>query len=222
MMFTLDELKELVREARKRANGRNFTQSFELYLALDSKRIDKGDVQLNEVIHLPHRPSRTPRIAFIGGGDLAIRARDAGVDTIIPAEGIDRLSTNRREARKLIREHDFFIAEASLMPKIGRALGRFLGPRGKMPLPLTLNAPIDAIIERLRSSVRIRSRGQFSLSAKIGDEEMEDEEMAENASTILNALTEKLPQGERAIKKILIKLTMGKPVERELAVVKRK
>ncbi len=221
-MLTLDELKELVRKAREKTDGRNFTQSFELYIALDSKRTNKGDVQLNEVIHLPHEPSKAPRIAFIGGGDLAIRARDAEVDMIVPVEGIDRLSTNRREARKLVREYDFFIAEASLMPKIGRALGRFLGPRGKMPIPLTLNAPINVIIERLRSSVRIRSRGQFSLSAKIGDETMDDEEIAENALTILNALTEKLPQGERTIKKIVIKSAMGRPVEREVATVKRK
>lgn len=215
-MIDATRLKELISSARKNSKKRNFTQSFEMYIVLDSKRVSKEDIQLNEVIHLPNKFTKQPRVAFLGSGDLALRARNLGVH-VVPPEEIDRLSTNKREARKLARGYDFFIAEASLMPRIGRALGRFLGPRGKMPMPLTVASPIETIVERLRSSVRIRSRGQFSLSAKIGDEGMPDDKIAENAVALLNSLKDKLPLGEKSIKKIVIKTTMGRPVEEMIA-----
>jgi LSU ribosomal protein L1P len=47
----------------------------------------------------------------------------------------------------------------------------------------------------------------------VGDEGMSDEEIADNAMAVLEALRNKLPQGERAIRKVVVKATMGKPVE---------
>ena len=220
-MLSVGELEKLVRDARGKSGRRNFTQAFELYIVLDSRRVRKEDVQLNEIIRLPHSFAEPAKIAFIGGGDLALRARDANVDTIIGPDDIDRLSTNKREARKLVRSYDFFIAEAQLMPRIGRLLGRFLGPRGKMPTPLVIGAPVKAIVDRLRSSVRIRVRGQYSLSVKIGDENMGDREIAENAAAVLNAIKDKIPLGEKAIRKVVVKTTMGEPVEQVLVVKHR-
>ncbi len=207
----------LVREARSRAGRRRFKQSFELYVVLDSGRLKKEDVQLNEVIALPHRFSEPPRIAVIASGDSALRAKEAGADLVLAPEDADRLSTNRAEVRRLVKSYDFFVADASLMARVGRTLGRFLGPRGKMPVPVPSSAQMAATIERLRSSVRVRVRGQFSISAKIGDEGMSDEEIAENALAFLEAIKSKVPQGEKSIKKVVVKTTMGEPVEEVLA-----
>ncbi|MGC9116845.1 MAG: 50S ribosomal protein L1 [Conexivisphaera sp.] len=207
------ELLRLVRDARARAGKRRFKQSFELYVVLDPKRVKKEEVQLNEVVVLPNRFSEPPRVAVIAGAEAALRAREAGADAVIPPEEVDRLSTNRAEVRRLVKSYDMFLAEAALMARVGRTLGKYLGPRGKMPVPVPGAAQMGAAVERARSSVRVRARGQFSISAKIGDEGMSDEELAENAAAVLDAIRAKLSQGERAIRKVVIKATMGEPVE---------
>ncbi|MCI4461200.1 MAG: 50S ribosomal protein L1 [Thaumarchaeota archaeon] len=208
-----DEILRLIREARAKAGRRGFKQSFDLYVVLDANRIKKEEIQLNEVVPLPHGFSRAPRVAVIAGGDAALRAKDAGADAVIPPEEMDRISTNRSEVRRLVKSYDFFLAEAALMPRVGRTLGRYLGPRGKMPIPVPSSSQMAAAIARARSSVRVRARGQFSLAVKVGDEGMSDEEIADNAMAVLEALRNKLPQGERAIRKVVVKATMGKPVE---------
>jgi large subunit ribosomal protein L1 len=130
------------------------------------------------------------------------------------------LGTNKREARKIVKEHDFFLADVALMATVGRAFGQFLGPKGKMPTPLPYGAPIDAIADRLRKSIRIRAKNQLNASAKIGDEKMDDSQLMANASAVLGAVEKKLPQGDKNIRDIVVKFTMGKaaklpPAQRE-------
>jgi large subunit ribosomal protein L1 len=96
------------------------------------------------------------------------------------------------------------------MATVGRSLGQFLGPKGKMPTPLPYGAPVEAIANRFRSSVRVKAKSQLNVSAKIGDEKMEDSHLAENASAVISAVEKKLPQGDKNIKNAMVKFTMGK------------
>jgi large subunit ribosomal protein L1 len=130
---------------------------------------------------------------------------------VIEPEELDRLGTNKREARKIVREYDFFLADTSLMSSVGRSLGQFLGPKGKMPSPFPYGAPIETIAERFRGSVRVRAKNQLNVSTKIGDEKMQDEELVANAGVVISAIEKKLPQGDKNIRNALIKFTMGKP-----------
>jgi large subunit ribosomal protein L1 len=101
------------------------------------------------------------------------------------------------------------------MPTVGKVLGQLLGPRGKMPTPVPFNAPIESFLERFKSSIRIRVKNSLSLSCKIGEEDMDEQHIAANANTITNAVEKKLPNGDKNIKKIMIKTTMGKAVKLE-------
>ncbi len=101
------------------------------------------------------------------------------------------------------------------MPVVGKTLGQLLGPRGKMPTPVPFNAPIETFLDRFRSSIRIKSKGSLSMACKIGEESMEDTDIAANANTIAAAVEKKLPNGEKNIKKIMFKTTMGKTVKIE-------
>jgi large subunit ribosomal protein L1 len=209
-MVSHNQLLELVKKARETTTNRKFTQSAELTLVLKDIDIKKG-FNLNEVVSLPHNPSKEPSVCVIATGDMGSRARKAGIDAIMDPTELDRLSTNRREARKVVRAHDFFLADTSQMATIGRSLGQFLGPKGKMPTPLPYGAPVDSIAARFKKSVRVRSKNQLNVSAKIGDEKMDDTQLAENASAITSAIEKKLPQGDKNIRNALVKFTMGKP-----------
>lgn len=88
-----------------------------------------------------------------------------------------------------------------------------LGPRGKMPIPVPFNAPIESFLDRFRSSIRVKVKNSLSMSCKIGDESMDDNDLAANAHAILNAIEKKLPSGDRNIRRVMVKTSMGKPVK---------
>lgn len=208
-MVSHSQLKELVRIAREGAGKRNFSQSAELTLVLRDIDVKKG-FSLNETVVLPHKPTRLPTVCVVGSGDMALRAKNAGVDHIMDPQELDRLGTNRREARKVVRAHDFFLSDTTQMAAVGRSLGQFLGPKGKMPTPIPYGAPIENIAGRFRGSVRARSKNQLNISTKIGDEKLSDDQLVENASAVIAAVEKKLPQGEQNIRNAHIKFTMGK------------
>ncbi|HEY7733675.1 MAG TPA: 50S ribosomal protein L1 [Nitrososphaera sp.] len=208
-MVTNTQILELVKKAREGSTKRKFTQSAELTLVLKDIDVKKG-FNLNEVVALPHKPSKQPTICVIASGDMGTKARKAGVEKVMDPQELDRLGTNKREARKLVRAHDFFLSDTGQMATVGRSLGQFLGPKGKMPTPLPFGAPVETIANRFRNSVRVKAKNQLNLSARIGDEKMEDGQLAENAGAIISAIEKKLPQGDKNIRNAMVKFTMGK------------
>jgi large subunit ribosomal protein L1 len=208
-MLGNSQLKWLIKSAREGRAKRNFKQSVELTLVLKDIDTKKG-FNLNEVVTLPHKPGQMASICVIASGDMGMRARKAGIDKVIEPEELDRLGTNKREARKMVNAYNFFLSDTSLMATVGRSLGQFLGPKGNMPTPLPYGAPIETIATRFRNSVRVRAKNQLNISTKIGDEEMDDDQLTANASTVFAMVEKKLPQGEKNIRNILIKFTMGK------------
>ena len=208
-MVSSNQILELVKKARESSTKRKFTQSAELTIVLKDIDVKKG-FNLNEVVALPHRPSKQPTICVIATGDMGSKAKKAGVDRVMEPQELDRLGTNKREARKVVRAHDFFLSDTAQMATVGRSLGQFLGPKGKMPTPLPYGAPVEAIANRFRSSVRVKAKSQLNLSAKIGDEKMDDTQLAENANAVISAVEKKLPQGDKNIKNAMVKFTMGK------------
>jgi large subunit ribosomal protein L1 len=205
-------LRKLVKVARDSAPKRNFNQSVDLTLVLKEIDVKKG-FNLNEVVNLPNKPARKASICVVASGEMGARARRSEIDKVIEPEELDRLGTNKREARKLVKAHDFFVSDTAYMSMVGRSLGQFLGPKGKMPTPLPYGAPIEAIASRFKGSVRVRVKNQLNVSAKIGDEKMDDDQLTTNASAVISAVEKKLPQGEKNIRNTLVKFTMGKPAK---------
>lgn len=208
-MVSNSQLLELVKRAREGSTKRNFTQSAELTIVLKDVDVKKG-FSLNEVVALPHKPSKQPSICVIATGDMGSRARKAGIERVMEPQELDRLGTNKREARKVVRAHDFFLADTAQMASIGRSLGQFLGPKGKMPTPLPYGAPVENIAGRFKNSVRVKAKNQLNVSAKIGDEKMDNGQLVENASAIVAAIEKKLPQGDKNIRNTMVKFSMGK------------
>jgi large subunit ribosomal protein L1 len=211
-MVSDSQIKELVKRAREGAGKRNFRQSAELTLTLKDIDVKKG-FNLNETVALPHKPSRQPTICVIATGEMGMRAKNAGIDHVMEPEELSRLGTNKREARKLVRAHDFFLSDTNQMASVGRSLGQFLGPKGKMPTPLPYGAPVETIANRFRGSIRVKAKNQLNAAAKIGDESLSDDQIAENAGAVIAAVEKKLPQGDKNIKNVMVKFTMGKGVK---------
>ena len=209
-MLDDNQLKDIVKNARDGIIKRNFTQSAELTLILKDIDVKKG-FSINEVVNLPNKTMKTSRICVFASGDMGTRARKAQVDRVIEPDELDRLATNKKDAKKVVKAYDFFFADTTLMSNVGRSLGQFMGPKGKMPSPITYGAPIENIAERFRGSVRARAKNQLNISAKIGDEKMKDEHLVDNALAVISTIEKKLPQGDKNIRNAVIKFTMSNP-----------
>ncbi len=204
-------MKQAIQQVRMDQAKRRFNQSVELVLTLHDIDLKKQELNINEVVYLPHKFSEQASVCVFASGDLAVRAKKAAADRVIEPGELDTVAASKRELKKIARTYGFFLAEPTLMPKIGRIFGQYLGPRGKMPSPVASNAPIDAIVERLRSAIRVRARGQMFIACKVGEEGMTDEMIAENALSAITAVEKKLPSGSKNINRAIIKLTMGQP-----------
>jgi large subunit ribosomal protein L1 len=212
-------LAELVKKAKEATKKRKFTQSIELIINFKDIDVKKG-FAINEVVQLP-KTSSPATVCVIATGDMSQKAKAAKADAVIGNDELTKFESNKRESRKFINKYDFFLADTQIMPTVGKALGQLLGPRGKMPTPVPFNAPIDAFLSRFRTSIKVRTRASLSVSCKIGDESMEDTDLAINAHSVISAIEKKLPNGEKNIKKILVKTTMGKPVKQVQEIKKK-
>jgi len=215
-MVNETQLVEVIKQAKESDKTRKFQQSIELILVFKDIDVKKG-FAINETIQLPKKMSKSASVCIIAAGDLGIQAKNAKADRVMNEAELIQLGKNKRESRKVINKYDFFLADTKLMPTVGKVLGQLLGPRGKMPTPIPFNAPVEALLERFRTSVGVKVKGSLSLSCKIGEESMEDADLAANASAVAATIEKKLPNGDKNIRKIMIKTTMGKAIRLEQA-----
>jgi large subunit ribosomal protein L1 len=203
----------LVKKGKDQAKETKFTQSFEVMIGLKEVDPKKTDLNINEIVYLPHPTSKQARVAFIGSGDLAVRAKSAKANLVMDSSQLENYGGSKRDAKKLARSYDFFLADTALMPRVGKVLGQALGPKGKIPSPVPPNSPIEAMINRMRTAVRVRSRGSLGVMAKVGDSKLTEAQLAENIVAVVNAVAKKLPNGDKNIRTIMVKTTMGKPAK---------
>ena len=201
----------MIKAAKNDAKERKFKQALEIIITFKDIDVKKG-FAINEVVQLP-KTSSPAAVCVMATGDMSVKAKAAKADAVIGTEELDKFAANKRESRKFINKYDFFLADTKIMPVVGKVLGQLLGPRGKMPVPVPFDAPIESFLQRFRSSIKVRVRGSLSLACKFGDETMSDEDLAVNAHAIVNAVEKKLPNGEKNIKRIMVKTTMGKPTK---------
>lgn len=218
-MITEAQVSSMIKDAKEGTKPRKFKQSIELIINFKDIDVKKG-FALNEVVQLP-KTNSPATVCVIATGDMSIKAKQANADAVVGTEELDKFAVNKRESRKFINKYDFFLADTQIMPLVGKTLGQLLGPRGKMPTPVPFNAPIESFMSRFRSSIKVRTRASLSVSCKIGDESMEDADLAVNAQAVLSAVEKKLPNGERNIKRVMIKTTMGKPIKQTQEVKKK-
>jgi large subunit ribosomal protein L1 len=212
-MLSNQQLAELVKKGKEQSKERKFTQSVEVIVKLKEVDPKKTDLNINEIVYLPHPTAKQAKVCFIGTGDLAVRAKTAKADLVMDPSQLENYGGNKKDAKKLARSYDFFLADTALMPRIGRVLGQALGPKGKIPTPVPPNAPIETMIQRMKTAVRVRSRGSLGVAAKVGDSKLSEANLADNILAAVQAVSKKLPNGDRNIRTIMVKTTMGKPAK---------
>jgi len=176
----------------------------------------KPEGKIQERIELPNAVGKQTKICVFASGELALKAKKAGADLVMERRELEALAGDKKKRKALAQTYDFFIAEAPFMPLIGKILGSALGPKGRMPTPVSPTANIAEHIKKSRKTVMVRLRGQPVLQCRIGTDEMPEEQVAENIRAVLGRLEGKLKRGFRNVESIYIKTTMGLPVKIEI------
>lgn len=203
------KIQEALSELRK-AEKRNFEQSIDLVINLRGLDLRKDNV--STIAQFPF-PIKAKKVC----GFLAKKSEL--VHTITQP---DFSKYKDKDAlKKLVKEFDFFIASAALMPAVATTFGKVLGPSGKMPSPQIGilakedDSTIQQMLDKLSSSIKIRLK-EPSFKLCIGKESMSNEQVIANIHTIYNALVQILPTKKENVKSVMIKLTMGKPLKVEI------
>jgi large subunit ribosomal protein L1 len=205
-------------ETAKKSSNRNFVQSIDLIVNVKDVDLSKPENRFTETIELPHGLGKKRRkICVIASGDLALRAgRIPLVDRVLGKEDLEALVGNKRMAKKLAREYDYFLVDPSMMGIAAKALGAALGAKGKAPVPIPPGTELEKFVEKYSRSVTVRLRKGPTLSCMIGTEDMDSGALAENAEAVISRIVEKLEKRFRNVASIYVKKTMGEPVKVEI------
>ena len=210
-----DNIMEAVNEAIKNAKERKFKESVELAINLKDVDLSIPKNRINEEVILPNGRGKDIKVAIFASGETAIKGKECA-DLVIPPEEIDKLAENKRNARKIVNNYDFFLAEAPLMARIGKVLGVILGPRGKMPKPIPPGSDPCGLVSNLKKTVRMRSKDKRTFHVAVGTRDMNAEDIAGNIEEIIKRLEHKLERGKQNIESIYVKTTMGPAVKIKL------
>jgi len=201
-----------VQKALESAKKRNFTETVELAINLIDVDLSIPKNRIQEDIILPNGRGKQIKVCVIGGGELALKAKDVA-DLVITPDTLGAFADDKKQAKKVANQIDYFIAEAPLMAQVGKRLGTVLGPRGKMPKPIPPGTDPVGMIDALRKSVTVRTKDRKTFHVPVGTVDMDAEKIAENIDTIMKRVALRLEKGDANINSAYVKTSMG-PSER--------
>ena len=213
MPLNMKNILAAVKEVKSKSKERKFSQSIDLAINLQNIDMKKPEGRIQERIELPHSVGKELKVCVIATGEMAFKAEKAGASLVIERVALEALVADKKKQKDIAKEYDLFIAEAPLMPLVGKSLGASLGPRGKMPTPVPPNANIEEQIEKHRKMVFVRMRGQPVLQCRVGNEEMKDDEIAENVQAVVRRIEGKLKRGIKNFRSVYLKTSMGSAVK---------
>lgn len=208
--------KSLIESALKKVKDnsakRNFKQSLDLIMNFKGLDLKKPEHQVNLFVTLPYGTGKKISVCALVDSDLAQKAGEACDETIL----LDEFEKFRGKAaaKRLADRHDFFVAQASIMPKVATVFGRYFGPRGKMPNPkigsvITPASNVRQLCDNLKKTVLLVTKNEPTVKCRVGNEDTKDEEAIDNITAIYNNVAQKLPGDKDSIKSVMLKLTMG-------------
>jgi len=208
--------KELIantlKKLKENSPKKNFKQSIDLIINLRGLDLKKPDHNINAFVTLHHDNGKKISVCALVDADMESKAKEA-CDEVILSGQFARFKA-KAEIKKLANKHDFFIAQASIMPKVATTFGRFLGPRGKMPNPklgsiLPPNANIKSLYEKLKKTLSLITKNEPTIKCMVGKEDTPDDALIDNILTVYNSIIQKLPNDKQNVKSVILKLTMG-------------
>ncbi|MDP3917330.1 MAG: 50S ribosomal protein L1 [Nanoarchaeota archaeon] len=209
------DILETIKAVKETSKERKFDQSIDIIINLKGLNIKKEDEKILAFIPLPHERGKKTRITALIDNALSTKAREA-CNNIILLD--DFKKQDKKSIKKLASRTDYFIAQANIMPKVAATFGRVLGPRGMMPNPkagcvVPPTADLKPLVQRLGKLARVETKNEQVIKTSLGLSSLDNEKLADNAMAIYNYIASHVPQEKNNIKNVIVKTTMGSPIE---------
>jgi large subunit ribosomal protein L1 len=202
------EIKQAIAELKK-SEKKKFEQTVELIVNL--KGVDPKKENVSAIVVLPNQFKEKKVCGFLN-------AKSNLVPTITKLDFPKY--KEKKELKNLVKNYDFFIASATLMPSVATNFGKILGPAGKMPSPQLgvlmqeNDNSIKDLLNKISKAVKIRMK-EASIKIAIAKENMSDDKIIENILAVYRGLVEVLPTKKENVRSVMVKLTMSKPIKVE-------
>lgn len=208
-----EKIVSAIKKARE-SKKRNFKQTFDLAINLKGIDLKKPENKIKTEAFLPNGFGKSVKICIIA--DLLIpvvnKLEDKSI-ILIRKDQLESLGADKKALKKVASECKSFIAEAPLMPLVGRCLGPVLAVRNKMPKPISPTlSNLKPVTEMAKNTLQVALKSSPVIHCAVGSEDMPDEKIAENIEAVLKAVKAALPKGDEQIKNFVIKLSMGKAI----------
>lgn len=205
-----EDLTQAFKKLKDDDRERNFVQTADLIVNLKGVDLDNPENRFSSDVILPNGRGKEREICVIADSKIS-EAKKLDVN-IIAKDQLKKLEGEKGEIKSIAKENDYFLAEAPLMPTIGKIMGPVLGPRGKMPKPFSPGDDLKELLGKSEKSLTVKVGEDPVLHFPVGTEEMDPEMIQENASAVIDRIGSNLPKGPQQIGSIYVKFTMSKPV----------
>jgi len=182
------------------------TMEIVVRLGIDPRKTDQ---LVRGAVSLPNGLGKTVKVVVFAEGDNATAATEAGADEVGSAELAAKIQGGWMD-------FDVVITTPDMMKHVGR-LGKILGPQGKMPSPKSGTVTPDvakAVKEFKAGKVEFRVDKTAIIHVPLGKLSFSDEQLADNASALLQAVIQAKPATTKGkyLLSIYLTSTMGPSV----------
>jgi large subunit ribosomal protein L1 len=201
------DIVEATATVKKNATAK-FDETVEIHIRLgvDPK---KSDQNVRGTVLLPHGTGRTVRVIAFAKGDKAREAEAAGADIVGEQDLIDRVKAG-------FTEFDVAVATPDMMGAVGSNLGRILAQKMPNPKSGTVTPNIGNAIRDIKAGkVEYRLDKTGIVHTIVGKASFGEAQLAENVSTLLDAILRAKPSASKGtyLRSVTLTSTMGPGVK---------
>jgi len=194
--------------AVKRNATAKFDETVEIHvrLGVDPK---KSDQNVRGTVLLPHGTGRTVRVIAFAKGEKAREAEAAGADIAGEQDLIDKVKAG-------FTDFDVAVATPDMMGAVGSNLGRILAQKMPNPKSGTVTPNIGNAIRDIKAGkVEYRLDKTGIVHTIVGKASFGEAQLAENVSTLLDAIIRAKPSASKGtyLRSVTLTSTMGPGVK---------
>ena len=192
-------------EIKKMSNPK-FSESIDISLKVNLKKIKGSDNSLRTVVELPNGNGKKIKVAVLCDESKLSEAKKSGAEIFGSEDLIKKISSGTIEFDKLV-------CTPNMMPKMGK-LGKILGPKGLMPNPKlgTVSEDIVGTVGKVKNKfTEIKNDKDGNVGISIGRKSFSEKKLLENFKTVFENLKKEKPSmfNSEIVKSVYISSTMG-------------
>ena len=190
----------------KRMGNTKFSESIDISLKVNLKKVKGADNSLKTVVELPNGNGKKVKVAVLCDDSKLSDAKKSGAEIFGSEDLIEKISSGKIQFDKLV-------CTPNMMPKLGK-LGKILGPKGLMPNPKlgTVTDDIVSSVEKIKNKfTEIKNDKDGNIGISIGRKSFADKKILENFKTVFENLKKDKPNlfNSEIVKNIYVSATMS-------------